>query len=116
MVAYFFNSKIKQNFHLNQINPREVYTQDFYEVPNYASPERICNVDAYCDELLCEEEAGEEMNSCSCSSISGCCPAKVKSSIRGKKGAQYMRHAAFCLNSQTYPDQVSDYFMSFLFM
>lgn len=86
-----------------------MYTQDFFELPHYASLERTSPGDGYCDEFLGEDEediAGEEMASCSCSSISGCSPAKP---IRGKKGAQYMRHAAFCLNSETYPEHVRIY-------
>lgn len=96
-----------------------MYTQDFFELPHYASPERICYDDFGCGDVLCEDETninGEEMDSCSCSSNSGCSTVKTQLPIRGKKGAQYMRHGAFCLNSQTYPEHVrmSDYVMSFL--
>jgi len=38
---------------------------------------------------------------------SNCLPKRNEPGIAGKNGAQYFRHAAFCLETQNYPDAVN---------
>lgn len=117
-----------------QINPTEVYTQDFFEIPSttvgrlksvtrsaivgltcrsdsesggLSLLEGVTNMTAVPDEedLMCGE--AEEEQSCHCSESPQCTCSDVDEPIVGKHGAMYLRHGAFCLSTQMYPDAVN---------
>lgn len=114
-----------------QINPREVYTQDFYEIPsaNYGRRSRATNsmmagqrepslpsVNLGDDEVnspsmlegatdFMDDEFGyeEEYNG----TDTELCSSDFDEPIIGKHGATYMRHGAFNLTTQQYPNAVN---------
>lgn len=120
-----------------QINPTEVYTQDYFEIPGTTTG-RLSNVTRSASDarrrasvgnksvasdgvsvlegvtnmctLLAEEECngeGEEEQSCHCTESAQCTCSDLDEPIVGKHGATYLRHGAFCVNTQKYPDAVN---------
>lgn len=108
-----------------QINPPEVYTQDFYELPGihrktissiFHNRAEDCSVENMLPE--CEEMETEEgtLNGLSDGSVSydghstdNTICSEINIQLNGKNGSQYMRHGAFCLSTQNYSDAVNNH-------
>lgn len=103
-----------------QINPTEVYTQDFFEIPStttgrLASARRSDFDDRSSAtnsvnmlEEECPGEDDEEEQSCFSPNNSNLdFDQRNDEPIVGKLGALYMRHGAFSLSPQAYPNAVN---------
>lgn len=101
----------------NQINPSEVYTQDFYEMPGtyrlkentesetITTDEKILNNFQYRLDTTKKKssEKASESNSeslCSCTDTIIYSCSDINEPIIGKQGANYLRHGGFSMITQ----------------